>query len=345
MVKLFDYSFIKELSVPIKQAEILSRIQVCEERINIWKQYYPEAMEQFYTKRIFEDVCSTHDIEHIAIDRERSALLIYCDEAPRTANENKVLGQYEAIQYCEILKTKDRLVPEDFLEIHRRLMIRHDPNGGTYRSVDYPHMGYGTATTIEKPVSTKEIRYVINSFCRTYNAASADPGIDNVILALCATLDFFSISPFENGNGRMYRLLLNLFLGRAGISIQTYAPLEKYILEHLENHFVSLKSSTKGWGCESHAYDFFIDDILHNLSHCVRFLDESLPPISAGKHTKSERIAYIADTAHGSFSAGYVNEHAPDISSISIYKQLSEMVKNGELLKEGNTRSTTYRKP
>ena len=342
-MKLFDYSFLEDYPVSQKNYRNLRLLYITEERLSFWKETYPATLKKFSAVRIYKDILSTHDIEHIPADRDRTRALLDGTAEPRTEDEHKVLGQRDAILFCEELKTRKRLVPEDFLELHRRLMTRHDMNGGKYRSHDCPHNGYGTATTIQNPASKLEVKYVLSSFCKTYNDAFDDSSIDGLLLALCATLDFFSVSPFNNGNGRMYRLLLNLFLGRAGITVQTYVPLEKFILHHLDNHFKALESSTDGWAGNSEGYRFFIEDIIHNLGHCCIYINQSLPPISAGKLSKSERVGYIAMNAPSDFSIDYISERAPDVSSLSINNQLRDMIDMGMIEKIGNTRGTVYR--
>ncbi|MCQ2079639.1 MAG: Fic family protein [archaeon] len=342
-MRLFDYSFIGNFSLSIRQSKILNNIHLTEERISVWTQHYPEAMRLFYEHRMIDDICGTHEIEHIPVCRADVPLLLSGELEPRNVDEQKVLGQRDAIQFWESLVEKKCLESDDFLKLHRLLMIRHDLNGGKFRTVNDPHIGYGTATAVEKPATMTEIRYVLSSFCRSYNQSFSDPDIDSLLLALCCALDYFSIAPFNNGNGRMYRLVLNLLLARAGVTVQMYSSLEKQILDHLDNHMVALSMSTNGWGGDFNGYNFFIDDILHNLNHCVDFLNEALPPRACGRRSKSERIEHIVSSARGEFNIGYVSEHAPDVSEVLIRNQLQSLSKSGVLEKAGNTRGTTYR--
>ncbi|MCQ2070762.1 MAG: Fic family protein [archaeon] len=341
-MKYFDYSFLKEYSVDLKCSRIISDIYVTEERLKVWKGHYPKALEALRYRCILDDISSSHNMEHIPVNEKNIPNTILSEDSDMSLNDLKIKGQYEAILFCDTLAGKDILVPEDLMELHSRLMSRHDPNGGKLRNVDYPHLGYGTASTITNPSNTREVRYALSHFCKMYNEASKNNDLDQLILAMCATIDFFSISPFNNGNGRMYRLVLNLLLSRSGLSLHRYSSLEKQILDHLDNHFTALGFSTNGWGGDSNRYGMFIEDILHNLNHCTKVLNGCFPPMGTEILSKSERIRYIIENTEGRFTTEDIADRAPDVSHLLIHNNISEMISEGMLVKHGNTRGTVY---
>ena len=341
-MRFFDYSFIKEYALPIGRLETLCELYLTEERIQLWLQLYPNAMSMLRKQRIIDDINSTHTIERMSADKLDVTKIIESDSKPTNIDEMKVMGQFEAIAYWESLVTKDNVEPEDILGLHRSLMVRHDGNAGKYRSKDFPHIGYGTATTIKKPANTKETRYALHQFCKSYNESSHDSSLNKLALAICSTVDYFSISPFDNGNGRMYRMILAMFLERAGITTHLYSSLEKQILLNLDNHFTALRMSTNGWNGDFYGYDAFINDIVYDLHQCTIELNRSFPKPSAGKVSKTDRIRYVIEQSPSDFTLEYVCRHAPDISKVLIHNTLSDMVKEKIIEKRGNTRGVSY---
>lgn len=341
-MRFFDYSFIKDHRFPNSHLNMLCDLHLTEERIQTWIRFYPEAMNMLHKQRIMDDINSTHRIERMSAGGLNVSKIIESDSEPSDTDEMKVMGQYDAIIYWESLHNEDDLGSENILNLHKSLMGRHDNNAGKYRSMDYPHIGYGTATTIEKPANTRETRYALYQFCKSYNEASHDPSLNKIVLAICATVDYFSISPFDNGNGRMYRMMLALLLKKAEITTHLYSSLEKQIMFNLDNHFTALKMSTNGWSGDFFGYDAFIDDIIYNLHQCTVELNRSFPKPSIGKVSKTERIKHVINNSPHEFTLEYVCRHAPDVSKILIHNTISEMIKEGTIEKHGNTRNTSF---
>ena len=341
-MRSLDYRYLLSVSFSPGQMELLREIYVCNDRLETWSGIYPDTMGALATKRVVDDIFFSHSIEGMPADRETIEALVEERYEPVSIDDMKAAGQLDAVRMLERLTVKKRIEPEDILELHRALMTRHDTNGGKYRDTENPHTGYGTASIIRKPVSIRESRYALSTLCKAYNAAMVDPEINKILLAVCATLDFFTISPFRNGNGRMYRLILNLFLARAGIGLHRYVSLEKQIFGNLSSHMQSLQRSSDGWSGDFFGYSHFIDDILVNLQGCAKELNRSLPHPKEGKVSKSDRLRHILRSMEGVFTVSDVRGYAPDISTLTIQQAISSGVSDGTLKKYGNTKGSRY---
>lgn len=341
-MRILDYRFLLSISFSSRQEHLLRDIHIINDRISVWKIFYPEAMELFAKRRIRDDILSSHGIEMIPTSAKTVEDVVDAAVKPRSIEEQKIAGLYDAIKESDVIAGSPSLTADRFLDLHRELMCRFDSNGGKYRKTDRPHIGYGTASTITKPVSTRESRYALHSLCNAYNAAMNESDIDKVMLAVCATLDFFTISPFENGNGRMYRLVLGMLLNRAGLAIHRYASLERAILDGLDDHLNALKLSSDGWSGDFFGYTNIMEDILKKLKSCCDFINLSLPPPGRGKLSKAQRLDYIIDAASGPFTKAYVQEHAPDIAAITIQNHLQQRMAEGTITKIGRTKGARY---
>ncbi len=75
---------------------------------------------------------------------------------------------------------------------------------------------------------------------------------------------------------------------------------------------------------------------------CGKYLDYCVPRPSLGKLSKSERLSYIINRIDSDFSLQDIQNRAPDISQVLIKQFIYNLVKEGKLLKNGNTKGTTY---
>lgn len=340
-MRQIDYRFLLSVSFSPEQLEIWRSVYTCNDRLESWTALYPSVTGALEDIRISDDIFYSHSIEGMPVSRESIGRVMSGME-PADIVEMKMAGQYDALMEAGRLSTLSSIQPDDILNLHRTLMIRHDPNGGHYRNSDDPHTGYGTASTIRKPVSTRESRYALNSLCKAYNAAMEIPGINKVLLAICASLDLFTISPFSNGNGRMYRLAIGFFLSRASINIHRYASLERQMFLNLDSHIAALERSSDGWSGDFFGYSHFIDDVLLNLQRCAEDLNRSFPHPKLGKVSKSDRIRHVMASMGGVFTRSDLKRMVPDVSEITIQQAISEAVSEGMLRKIGNTKGSRY---
>ena len=341
-MRTIDYRFLLSVSFTPERMDMMRDIHLTNDRLRSWKVMYPETTEQLGIQCVVDDVFYSHSIEGMPADRESIMRLVSGGCEPKDIDEIKAAGQADACRAAHDLVGCETLSPEDIMGLHRVLMIRHDPNGGHYRTTDNPHTGYGTASTISKPVSSRESRYALNNLCKAYNAAMEEPGINKVLLAICAALDLFTISPFANGNGRMYRLVLSLFLERAGIGIHRYASLEKRIFSDIDAHFSSLEKSSDGWSGDFYGYSYFIDNILTNLHGCASELERSFPHPMYGKVSKADRLRHAVTSMDRVFTISDLRGYVPDISVVTVQQVLSTMVTDGTVRKIGNTKGARY---
>lgn len=70
---------------------------------------------------------------------------------------------------------------------------------------------------------------------------------DPLLLIPMFVLDFLCIHPFDDGNGRLSRLLTLLLLYRAGYMIGMYISIEKLIEQTKMNYYEALQESSLGW--------------------------------------------------------------------------------------------------
>lgn len=146
---------------------------------------------------------------------------------------NEILGLQLAMKYVKLLVRVGRIEIKEILGIHRRVMGHVDPlSSGSYRQTQV-YVGSHTPPTPEDiPILMEEFADWLNS----EEAANMHP----VRYAALAHYKLVDIHPFEDGNGRTSRLLMNLILIRAG-----YPPVI-ILKEHRQQYYDYLKIANKG---------------------------------------------------------------------------------------------------
>jgi Fic family protein len=155
-------------------------------------------------------------------------------------------------------------------------------------------------------------------------------------------LDFLCIHPFNDGNGRMSRLLTLLLFYRAGYFVGKYISLEKLIADSKDTYYEALQASSAGWHENRNDYVPFIRYYLGVLQKAYNGFEERVAYLSRRGLSKSGRIKAVIDRKLGRITKKEILEACPDISKVTVERALTSLVKAGYLVKTGGGRSAAY---
>lgn len=104
-------------------------------------------------------------------------------------------------------------------------------------------------------------------------------------------VEFLQIHPFEDGNGRLSRILSNLLLLQHGYVYMPYISHEKLIEDNKPKYYLSLRKSQKTFKTESECItswsEFFFDILLEQTSRAVQLLsNENLDKLFSEQQIK-----------------------------------------------------------
>ena len=191
------------------------------------------------------------------------------------------------------------------------------------------------------PLPPYETPAAIEAICESYNRTIAMQDIDALLLIPVFIHDFLCIHPFNDGNGRMSRLLTTLLLYRSGYVIGRYISLESKIAKNKNLYYDALEKCQKGWNENEDDPAPFIKYLLQTILAAYRdfedrvaLVDEKLPAIEMVRRAVYNKI--------GKFTKSEVMELCPTLSKASVENSIKQLVEQGLLLKHGNGRSTFY---
>ena len=155
-------------------------------------------------------------------------------------------------------------------------------------------------------------------------------------------LDFLCIHPFNDGNGRMSRLLTLLMLYRAGYFVGRYVSLEKRINDTKESYYDALQASSVGWHENENDYAPFVRYLLGTIAAACRELDERVRLLTAEGVSKPDRIRALIRSRSGRITKTEILAECPDVSQVTVQRTLKDLLDSGDILKISGGRYTAY---
>ncbi len=155
-------------------------------------------------------------------------------------------------------------------------------------------------------------------------------------------LDFLCIHPFNDGNGRMSRLLTLLLYYKAGYIVGKYISMEMVIEKTKVTYYEALQDSSTGWHNGENTYEPFVKYYLGVMLKACNEFENRVEHLYSNKLSKSDRIKAIIDKHVGKITKKYIMDMCPDISKITVERTLTELVKSGYIIKVGAGPSTAY---
>ena len=193
-----------------------------------------------------------------------------------------------------------------------------------------------------QPVPAWETPAAIDAICESFDEILSESDADPLLIIPMFILDFLCIHPFNDGNGRMSRLLTLLLLYRAGYIVGKYISIEKMIEQTKETYYEALGNSSADWHEDKNDYIPFVQYTLGVVLAAYREFSSRVKLIAASNMSKPERIREIIKDTLGKITKTEIMQKCPDISQVTVQRALNELVTSGEVLKIGGGRYTAY---
>ena len=207
-----------------------------------------------------------------------------------------------------------------------------------YISATYPD---GRTEVLFTPLAPYETAEALDQICAEYNRVVGNGGVEPLLAIPIFIHDFLCIHPFNDGNGRMSRLLTTLLLYRSGFMVGKYVSLEAKIARHKDMYYAALRESSDTWYDESSCPISFIRYWLQMLLAAYHdFEDRS--SILANSGSAMDQVKAAIDRHLGAFTKQDIREWCPNLSDSSIEGVIRTLVKDGHIQRKGGGRSTYY---
>ena len=255
---------------------------------------------------------ASNKIEGIYTSDERLKKLVQDKTTPHTRNEQEIAGYRDVL--ATIHESFDYIPPKSslILQLHRDLYKFSGASyGGNYKTVDNVIAEtdtQGNKSVRFQPLPAWETPEAMDDLCRAYEEAAGQGEMDPLLLIPMFILDFLCIHPFNDGNGRMSRLLTLLLLYRAGYIVGKYISIEKLIEESKETYYEALQQSSQKWHEEANDYAPFVRYTLGVVAAAYRDFSTRVQALAASDMSKPDRIREIIKGTIGKITKAEIIE-------------------------------------
>ena len=237
------------------------------------------------------------------------------------------------------------LTPNVLLQLHRDLFsqVPNSPAGRFKNVANYIEERFpdGSRRVRFEPLPPAETPAAIAEICASFTQVRELGIVDPLLLIPNFVLDFLSIHPFTDGNGRMGRLLLALLLYQSDYLVGKYISLEKPVQDSQETYYNVLQICNAGWHAGTNDPVPFIDYTLGILLKAYREFESCLGE-ATGALSARELVASVCSGMIGEFALRNLVERIPTLSRASIEKSVRSLHEQGVLERKGTGRGTKY---
>lgn len=343
-----DYSYSKEydsLLLPDVVA-LVAQIHEYKGEQTLFIEAKADTLTQLVEVARIQSTEASNKIEGIYTSDERLKKIVRDKTMPKTRNEKEIAGYRDVL--ATIHESYDFIPPKPsiILQLHRDLYKFSGKSiGGSYKNSDNiieEEDAEGNKFVRFQPVPAWETPEAMERICAAFDEACKNDEYDPLLLIPMFILDFLCIHPFNDGNGRMSRLLTLLLLYRAGYIVGKYISIEKIIEQTKETYYETLQQSSENWHEGKNDYVPFVRYMLGVIVAAYRDFSARVKLLAANTLSKPDRVREVIKNTLGKTTKTELMQKCPDVSQITVQRALNDMVKSGEIIKIGGGRYTSY---
>lgn len=325
---------------------MLSQIHEFKGEQNLFIEAQSDTLTQLVEIAKIQSTEASNKIEGIFTSDERLKKLVTNKTTPRSRNEQEIAGYRDVLSTIHDSYEFIPVRPSIILQLHRDLYKFSGKSiGGTYKNADNviaEEDNEGNRFVRFQPIPAWETPDAIEALCDAFDDAIARNEADPLLIIPMFILDFLCIHPFNDGNGRMSRLLTLLLLYRAGYIVGKYISIEKVIETSKDTYYEALQSSSQDWHEGENDYSHFVRYMLGVILSAYRDFSARVKVLATSGISKPERIREIIKDTLGKITKTEIMQKCPDISQVTVQRTLNDLVKSGDIIKIGGGRYTSY---
>lgn len=291
---------------------------------------------------------ASNSIEGIVTTSARLKQLVADKTTPKNRDEKEILGYRNVLNLVhenyDVISVRSGYI----LQLHRDLLkFTNFSYGGKFKTTPNEismTLESGEKRVLFRPLEPFETEAAVDTICDSYQKALDNELVDELILIPCFILDFLCIHPFNDGNGRMSRLLTLLLLYRSGYFVGQYISIEKAIADTKEAYYDSLRRADIGWHEGTNDPKPFIRYMLGVILSCYREFESRMnaAQASGAKSTSYDIVKSYVSEKVGRFTKQEVLEGCPSLGSSSVEAAIKKLVDDGTIIRIGSGRRTMY---
>ena len=234
----------------------------------------PDILKGLVEVARIQSTGASNRIENISTSDKRLRELVADKVEPHNRDEREIAGYRFVLDMIHERHDAIPVKPGVILQLHRDLYRFSDTSyAGTWKDADNviaERTATGEMVARFRPTSAVGTPSAMERLCDEYAEQITKGDYDPLLVSLIFVFDFVSIHPFNDGNGRMSRLLTLLLLYRSGYTVGKYVSIEKEIERTKSTYYEALAASSIGWQDGNNDYVPFVTYMLGVITACYK---------------------------------------------------------------------------
>lgn len=316
--------------VPASTATALSEVTAGRGKEEAFRRQNPQILQTLTEVARIQSTEASNAIEGVTAPPQRIVELVQDKTTPRDRPEEEIAGYRRVLDTihssADAIPFK-RSVIEQF---HRDLYSFTATPGGRLKTTQnevavFDAAGNKTEVIFEGTTPFETPR-AMDELHERFDAAFDAGAQPRLLLVGAYVFDFLMIHPFNDGNGRMSRLLTLLLLYQAGHEVGRFISLERLVAESRETYYESLRSSTAGWARSEHDIWPWLNYFLGILNAAYKEFESRAGELTSGRGAKAERVKqFVRSRTSDVFTFEDVSRALPDVSAAHIRGELRKL--------------------
>lgn len=343
----FENNKFNNLELPMSIVRMLTTINEYKGKQDLYKNQSPQLLETLKDVAIIQSTESSNRIEGIYTSNKRLREIMDNKIEPRDRNENEIAGYRDVLNTIHSAFDAIPIKSSVLLQLHRDLYKFSSAKGGNYKNTDNvieEILPDGTKYIRFKPVDAFSTPSYMERLCVEYLKEVVKEEVEPLVLIAGFILDFLCIHPFNDGNGRMSRLLTLLLLYKSGFEVGRFISLEKIIEDSKETYYEALNKSSMLWHDGKNNLNIWLEYFLGVIIRAYKELEDRVGWVQNTKGSKSQRIQKAIEGKLGYFTKADIRTLCPDVAEATINRVFEKLKAEGEIQSVGKGRNTRWRK-
>lgn len=341
----FNYSKIKDQKWDSEILGLVAAIYKEAGKQEMYLKQRPAELEKLVEIAKIQSTEASNAIEGIVTTSTRIKQLVAEKTTPKNRDEQEIAGYRDVLSIIHENFDAIPISRNYILQLHKVLYSHmNNPLAGktknvqNYISATYPD---GHTEVLFTPLAPYETPEALDAICDEYDRVIGNMELEPLIAIPVFIHDFLCIHPFNDGNGRMSRLLTTLLLYRSGFSVGKYISLEAKIADNKDLYYEALRASQDGWLDGNEDPVPFIKYLLGTILAAYKDFGERFSLVE-DKKPALETVRLATQNKIGRFTKQDIRDLCPSLSISSIEGSLRKLVELGEIRREGIGKSTVY---
>jgi len=331
-MKMFDLKgAVLSVSTPTVNS-IINSIEMYRGKSTYIKKIKKLDMLQAIARR--SEVIASCSVGNVFISDSQEKDLFEKGKTPETFQEHMIKGYLNAAKLIDEVHKYQQLDRSFISTLHYYMYKDYHPEvGGKFK--DTPNyiqeiLPDGTYRTIFVPAAPQDVVQLLDNLIYQFNLCAADEECNKLVLIACFLLDFLCIHPYNHGNGRLSRLLLDFLLRKYGYDIDENFSLANLISHKLNDYIDAFEVSSEKWSENENDYTQYVLYLLKIILEAYRKVDYIMEINDMDCNTDEKVLKIVSDSATP-ISKNVVQNVLYATSSVTIEKALSKLVRDGKV--------------